>query len=351
MVHYQQIRKAGFITFMSLTLLATAGCGIFSKQAAQEIDPPPAESQGGTSAIDDGQAMQQGEGSQMTVYLKDRNNYIAPVTLQVAVDENRKAEQLALEMMVDSSEYANQLPEGFQAILPKGTQVKGFNYVKDQKLAIVDLSASFTDYSLQDERRIVEAITWTLTGFPDIERVVLWNEGEKLREMPVDGFPLDEPLTRKIGINLEKADGVDFSRSMPVTLYFSSVTPDDLQYYVPVTRLVDRSEDVAKTAMQQLIAGPLHHSSLTGVMTPDIEVRSIAIEDDIVTVDLLDDSHQAGQKTPAEMIQAVILSITENTGTDKVQIQMNGQTDVTDTNNRAYDQPVNRPDYVNPLKL
>ncbi|XEC96483.1 GerMN domain-containing protein [Paenibacillus tarimensis] len=346
----RNICRAGIAGALALSLLMTAGCGIFSEETSREIDPPQIRYEDGLEDSADEQTMEQGQQSQITVYLKDRHGYIAPVTLLTTQEEEKKSEQLALEMMIDGGAYSDLLPEGFQPVLPKGTEIRTLNIVKDQQLAIVDLSEAFADYNIQDERRIVEAVTWTLTGFPEIERVQLWHEGEELKEMPVDGFPLQDPLTRHIGINLEAAKGIDIGRSMAVTLYFSAITPDELQYYVPVTRLINRQEDVAKRAMEQLIAGPMPMTPLVGVMTGDLEVKNVAVQDDLVTVDLYDESYKSGQQMPAEMLQSVILSITENTGAEKVQIQLNGATDVTDTNNRSYSEPVVRPSNVNAIK-
>lgn len=323
---------------------------MFSKQASTEIDPPPAGLQENSKAIEEGQALQQGEGSQLTVYLKDGNGYIAPVTLSVPLNGDKKPEQVALEAMVAEGPYAGQLPEGFKPVLSKGTVIKKVDIVKDQELAVVDLNEHFTDYNVPDERRIVEAVTWTLTSFPDVKQVELWQEGEKLSEMPVDGFPLTHALTRDIGINLERAEGVDLARSTPVTLYFSSLTPADTQYYVPVTRLIERSDDIAAAAMKELISGPGSSSHLTSVMTQDLEVGSIEIKKDVITVDLRDQSYKDGQPMPSEMIQSVILSLTENTGANKVQIQLNGSGNVKDTDNRSYSEPVDRPVYVNAIK-
>jgi germination protein M len=355
MREYRWMRRAVLTGAISIPLVLASGCGMISGQKENmEIDPPQQTSLADSAMADvtgKAAATAQGQETKMTVYVKDANGYIAPVTLNAALRTDEKAGQKALEMMVEDGPETDLLPAGFQGILPKDTKILSFNVVKDQKMAVVDFSKEFTDYNVQDERRIVEALTWTLTGLPDIERVQIWDEGEQLGEMPVDGFPLDEPLTRAVGINLEKAEGVSYSDTMPVTLYFSSVTDEDEQYYVPVTRLVKRNTDAAKTAMEQLISGPLPNDNLTAVMTQDIQVKTISLKDDTVTVNLLDQSYQPGHQSPAEMLQAVVLSLTENTGASKVQIQMNGNADVTGTDNLPYGKPVSRPDHVNALKL
>ncbi|MFS0727329.1 GerMN domain-containing protein [Paenibacillus sp. 1P07SE] len=350
MRQYRWMRRSLLAGGMAVVMTAASGCSLFSsEQTFQEIDPPQTIAD---LVLGEQETAVPLEGAtELTVFLKDPNGYIAPVTLQAVLEPDERPEMRALAMMVENGAFADQLPAGFEPVLPQGAEVMTFNIVENQRKAVVDFSSPFLDYNLPDERKIVEALTWTLTGFPDIEQVELWSEGERLEEMPVDGMPLAGPLTRKMGINLEKAEGVDYGRSMPVTLYFSSVSEDDEQYYVPVTRLIERSPEPAKAAMEQLIAGPGPFSKLHAVMTEDIEVSELDLAGEVVTVDLKDDMFKADQKLPSEMLEAVILSLTENTGASQVKIQFNGTSDVKDTDNRSYSEPVDRPDHVNALKF
>ncbi|KRE51196.1 GerMN domain-containing protein [Paenibacillus sp. Soil522] len=349
MIQKRWIRGAVLTGVLVLPII-TAGCGFFSQETSQSIDPPQVEVKDGTEGAETGQAAELGEESQMTVYLEDRNGYLAPISLQTTLGTNETAAQKALEMMVENGAYANQLPEDFRAVIPQGTQIKSYKYDKEQKLATVEFSEPFNDYNVQDERTIVEAITWTLTAMPGIEGVEIWCEGAKLSEMPVDGYPLDETLTRAIGINIEAAEGVNYAESTPVTLYFSAQTLSDEQYYVPVTRLVARSSSPAQAALEQLISGPLNKKELTSVILPDVQVKNVVQDGDVVTVDLQDEAYQEGQKLPTEMLQALVLSITENTGAATVQIKVNGEANIVDMANNSYSEPVGRPHHVNAIK-
>jgi germination protein M len=340
--------------------IVTAGCGLFSQETSQPIDPPQVESKDGMKGEDasgnvDGaktglDEAQQGQETQMTVYLEDRNGYLAPISIPTVLGQGEQAAQKALEMMVDNGSYANRLPEDFRAMIPQGTQIKSYKYDKEQKLAIVDFSEPFANYNPQDERKIIESITWTLTAMTGIEKVEIWHEGAKLPEMPIAGYPLDEPLTRAVGINIEAADGVNYAQSTPVTLYFSAQTLNEEQYYVPVTRLVPRSSAPLQTAVEQLISGPLNKKELTSVLLPDVSIKNIAEKDDVVTLDLEDEFYQDGEKLPAEMLQALVLSVTENSEASTVQITLNGQANLVDDADQSYTEPVGRPHHVNELK-
>ncbi|MFB9327291.1 GerMN domain-containing protein [Paenibacillus aurantiacus] len=370
MTHYRVLRKAALAGVLALPIL-TAGCGLFSEQASQQIDPPQNSeqtsstgatnaagavtptAQNGTTATPSadagGEAVAEGQ-TQMTVYLRDQNQLLAPVTVLATLGAEETAGQRALELMVQGGANESELPAGFEAVLPAGTAVNKLDVIADQKKAVVDFNKAFGNYAATDERRIVEAVTWTLTSLPGIDKVELSMDGVKLGEMPVDGYPLDEALTRAVGINLETAEGVDYSQSTPVTLYFSSVTPNDEPYYVPVTRLINRTDNKAKAAIEQLIAGPSNLKSLTPVATPDIQVKDVKKEKDYVTIDLKDEAYQDGQAMPAQMLKAVVLALAENTGYAKVKITVNGSASVIDTENNSYSEPVDKPVYVNTIK-
>lgn len=356
MIQKKWIRRTAYVALLALPVL-TAGCGLFSQQTSKSIDPPQQQVEQ-TDGIEGegeptGQAPVEGEAvtaSTLTVYLQDANGYLAPITVPASLTAKEAGPQKALEIMVDSGAYASLLPEDFRALIPQGTQVLSYEYDQERKVAKINLSEAFTNYPEQDERAIVEAITWTLTAMSGIEGVELQVEGEPLEAMPVAGFPIQGDLNRSIGINIEQADGVNVASSYPVTLYFSSETLHEEQYYVPVTRLIERSDSAAHAALEQLIQGPLDKKKLTSVIMSNVEVSNIEEKDGVIVVDLQDDSYVTGLPIPSEMLQSVVLSLTESTKAAQVQIRINGETNLVDDSNNSYSQPVGRPHHVNALK-
>lgn len=340
------------VAAVGLAALLATGCSLGKTgESGQAIDPPPADAEAmmnTSAAVANKAAVEQT--MPVTLYLKDAKGYVAPVTMNLP-KTNAPATK-ALEYMVEDGPGQALLPKGFSALLPKGTKIKGIN-LQDNKLAIVNFSKEFESYNVQDERKIVEAVTWTLTGFPTVEKVQIWVEGRALKEMPVHGMPLESELTRAMGINLEISSGINIGQSMPVTLYFANQTQDKFSYYVPVTRMVKRTDDAAKAALEQLILGPDQDKGLASVMAPETGVLKISKSDDAktITVDFDDKLLGSDKKVPAQTVQAVILSLTETTGASKVQIMVNGDVKLTSTDNHSYAKPVSRPAYINQVKL
>ncbi|UJF32042.1 GerMN domain-containing protein [Paenibacillus hexagrammi] len=332
--------------------LLTTGCSIMGSGEKKDIDAPPqagteadAQTTSGAVTID----MAADNSSQMTVYVKDAKGFVAPVSL--GLPKSPSVARTTLEYMVNGGPVSSLLPAGFQALLPQDTKILGVNVQAEKKQAVVDFSKEFLNYDQQDERKILEAITWALTSFPTVEKVQLRVEGKELKEMPKGKTPLEEPMSRMMGINIEKADDAEFGQSTPVTLYFLNQNDQNYKYYVPVTRLVKRTDDVAKAVVDQLIKGPDQKKGLTAVMNATTEVKSVTKANDLITVDFSDKLLGADQKASADALQSVILSLTENTGINKVQIKVDGAVKITSSDDQSYSKPVSRPAHVNPVKL
>jgi germination protein M len=348
-------RLRSIVLFLFLVMpLVLGGCSLWKQEkTSQPIDPPQVlDGEVLSWAVDDLTEDAAGDSSgklntNVTVYLQDKNGFIVPVSLKVP--EEIGIAKKTLQYLVKGGEYESELPEGFSALLPEGTKID-LDIKQDEKLAIVDFSKEFKNYAEEEERDILEAVTWTLTGFPTVDRVELRMQGETLKEMPVGGTPINGPLTRAVGINLEKAPGIEYGQSTPVTLYFTAVSPENATYFVPVTRLIQRTDNPVAAAMNELIAGPLEPSVLHDVMMPDTQVIDVAVQEDLVSVKLNDKALDSNNKVPGEMMQSIVLTLTETTGLNKVHIQVDGAKTVTATDNTDYSQPVDRPVHPNMLK-
>ncbi|AIQ60573.1 GerMN domain-containing protein [Paenibacillus borealis] len=351
-----------------------SGCSLFGSESAA-VDPPPGEVEAqmlqvsgegtldtgvlGPVSLDEGDlaagvkdtATSAAAGERTTVFLEDQNGLLAPVSLALPQGDGTAMLEDSLTALVSKGAYKSALPEGFQGVLPAGTEVNSVSVGQD-KVAIVEFNSAFNDYDPADERKILEAVTWTLTGQEDIQGVQLWVDGKKLTEMPLQGTPLDRPLSRTMGINLPKQSGL-MMNSSAVTVYFSAASPDGIhQYYVPVTRFVPAGGDTVKAALNELIAGPQSENGLEMVMTQGTVVDAVeAGQNGVVTVSLTDEMFEGSTSVPEEMLESVVLTVAQNTDDALVQIRLNGKETVTGTNNVDYGQPVSAPEYVNDLAL
>ncbi|GAB6991461.1 GerMN domain-containing protein [Paenibacillus pini] len=352
MTKYKKIRGFTAAGLLAVPVMLS-GCNLVSTNSSKEVDPPPSQVEQQMLNASQGVMKQMEQtGVPTTVYLTNDHGMLAPVSLGIPATTGTAHLQGALESLVADGKYADYLPEGFAGVLPAGTEVKNVTVQKDKKMAVVEFNKDFEKYKAPQERKILEAITWTLTGNPNVEKVQLWVDGQKLSEMPVNGTPLDESLTRSIGINLQQGDGASLMDSSPVTVYFSAMSPAETQYYVPVTRLVKTGQDSVKAALNELIRGPQENDGLERVMSDVTALKDVKkAKDGTVTVSLKDDMFAKDEKVPLEFLQSVVLTVAENAGNPKVKIQLNGESKVVGYDNQDYSQPVSRPQYINQIPL
>lgn len=341
----------GFL-FIIISLLMS-GC-IFGPGQSAEIDPPPSIAGAGSNMNDSTAVMAESENPgdlmNVTVYAYDEYGNVTPVTIEVPKEAG--VAKATLSYMIKGGSGEAFLPNGFSGILPEGTVVKEMD-IKQDKLAVVDFSKDFLTYDAEVELDIVQAITWALTEFDSIDKVKLRVEGQNLDVMPVANTPVDRPLTRAMGINLETADNVNVSDTMPVTLYFQGANSiGDYSYYVPVTRLVSRSQDVAKATLEQLILGPKQDTKLFSSLLPDTQVIEVAITGDTAVANFSKEllSFDGKSRVSEEAIQSIVLSLTENTMTKNVQVLVEGDSKVM-AGEQSLEKPVNRPVKINKTKF
>src|SRR5690625_2164378 len=172
------------------------------------------------------------------LYLIDANGLVAAQTLELPAPESNEVAQQVLEHLVKGGPVTPMLPNGFQAVLPEGTEVNGVNLQGDGTM-IVDFSSEFSECEAEDEVQIVESVTHTLTQYENVHQVQLRMNGHPLREMPVNGTPIGEGYSRVNGINVMDTD-LNLMNSQAVTMYYPAEHNEN-RYYVPVTQYVENA--------------------------------------------------------------------------------------------------------------
>jgi germination protein M len=331
------IKRGGVVLVSCLLIGMLSGCQVWDG-SSDPIDPP--QSMGKMkNAVTDAKVTGPkaiSDVTEQTLYFKDKNGYVAPVTIQTPMSDSPAKAVLA--GMVEGAA----IPHGFKALLPKGTEVLGMNIVKDEKLAVVDFSKPFLSYKKEDERKVLEAVTWALTSFPTITQVQIHVEGKALTEMPASGTPMDEPLTRKMGINVEQTIGVTTSQAMPVTLYYEAKRKKEESYLVPVTRLLPRTDQPLVEAMKQLAIQP-NGIGLQPVLTPDMQTESVQMQNQVIKVSLKDQLLKQAADLDETTLKAVVLSLLDSSQATHVQVMVNHEA--------TQDKPVGRMKQVNAFGL
>ncbi|MBE3595516.1 MAG: GerMN domain-containing protein [Hydrogenibacillus sp.] len=336
------------------------GCVGSPKRASAPIDPPPldtvavkGEDTGRMGdAVDDvarsesGAAESKATMTQKVLYVIDAHGYVVPLTVKIPYADGIAKQVLSY--MVAGGPGETLIPTGFRLPIPAGTKVDVD--VREDHRAVVDFSKAFASYDPGDELKIMQAVIWALTEFPTIERVELRLNGQPLSAMPVQGTPLPASLTRAIGLNVELSPEAVPGQTSAVMLYFEAESADGtFRYFVPVTRLIPRTADIATAAVTELIKGPHPGSPLVATVMPNAEVHRVQVEGERVMADVSADLlGPEPKRTALRAALAAALTLLSSTKAQGVQLLINGKPikvgemlDLT--------QPVSKPKSINPL--
>ncbi len=339
--------KAVFCLVFAAVLLSA--CSLFNNDGKENIDPPQKVSYEDdidvTKENAGGKDGQSPEIIHTELYLIDKNGYVVPKNVELPNTES--AAKQALEYLVVDGPVTELLPDDFRAVLPPGTEMTVD--IKDGT-AIVDFSKEFGDYAPEDEIRVLQSVTWTLTQFDTIDRVKLMLNGNELKEMPVNGTPINGELTREDGINIDTDDAVDILNTYPVTVYYVGQT-DGETYYVPVTKRVSKEKkDKITAAVEELIKGPNVTTPLYTLFMDDVKLLDKPeVKDGIVTLNFNENIYGSYEQKliSREVLDTLVLSLTELEDIKGVSIHVNGKQDVLNQDGNPLDEPVMRPAKVN----
>lgn len=334
-----------------IIIFVIAGCNFNQKEQNANIDPPQdvqyvdevdeaEENLMEDSGEDEKQASAKTVKRQL--YLIDENGYVVPQTIELPVPDSKEVATQALEYLVKDGPVTELLPNGFQAVLPPGTEILGVN-IKDG-VAIADFSEEFKDYRPEDELKILQAITWTLTQFDNIDKVKIRINGQDQDTMPVDGTPISDGVSREDGINIDAGNVADITSSIGVLVYFLAQSGED-SYYVPVTKRVSFSESDDKVAatVHGLIEGPSVQSGLFSDIPK--ETKLLKAQKDVnglLTLNFNEAILDNQKAISNASLYSLVLSLTELEGVNEIAIQVNGDKNVMTESGDPLTQPVTR---------
>ena len=94
---------------------------------------------------------------------------------------------------------SSKIPNGLKAIIPSTSELKSVNI--DNGIVIIDFNEELLKTSEEFERKIIEAITYSLINIDGIEGVKITINAQPLVELPQTKEKLPDVLNRNLGIN------------------------------------------------------------------------------------------------------------------------------------------------------
>ncbi|SHG86540.1 GerMN domain-containing protein [Ornithinibacillus halophilus] len=340
-----RIRRLLFLLItVSIALILTGCFGSDEQSQQEEMDPPPPNAEAVDGNTGDTSSVQTDEPStvERELYLLDSNGLVVPQTLEIPMPESKEVATQALEYLVKDGPITELLPNGFGAVLPAETEILGLDLQEDGTM-IVDVSEDFASYQPEDELKILESMTWTLTQFDGVERVELWMNGHEVKAMPVNGTPVANGYSRANGINVVHSDTVDLINSKAVTMYFPT-EHDDNQYFVPVTQHVENNNgDELQAVVERLIEGPGYATNVMHIFNQGtLLVDKPNLEDGVLELvfneNVLIDMEN--QVISDEVMESLVRTLTEQESIEAVNVRVENVDQIANESGEVYNEPV-----------
>ena len=202
------------------------------------------------------------------VYLLDSNNMLGRT--EVVINQNdviSKAREL-LEILINNDKSENKIPNGFRGLIPSDTKINSLNF--DNNVIKVDFSKELLDVDIKYEEKVVEAIVYTLTSIKDVDKVILYVDGEILTKLPKSGLNLPSTLDKSYGINKEY-DLTTYNDVNQVTIYYVNKY-NEQTYYIPVTKYLNDDREKIKIIIEELASSSSYSSNLMSYLNSNTEL-------------------------------------------------------------------------------
>ena len=250
------------------------------------------------------------------IFLLDSNNYLANtkiVTTKTNIED--KAREL-LEALIIDGNYQDNIPSGFKAIIPSGTKIRSLTKYEDY--IKVDFTKDLMNTTADNEERIIEAITYTLTSLDNIKGVVIFMEGELLTKLPQSKKTLPSTLDRSFGINKEY-NITNMNNISKTTVYYISKFNDD-EYYVPVTKVNNDERNKIEIIIDELSSSNVYKTNLMSYLNNNTEVLSSSEVDNELVVNfnsaIFSDINT--KEILEEVIYTISMSVSDNYDVNQV---------------------------------
>lgn len=245
------------------------------------------------------------------VYLLDSNDYVARTTIEGSEKNKETQAKNVLETLIIDGEKNNDIPNGFRAVIPPGTEILDISL--ENKTLTINFSKELLDINEKYEEKMLEAITYTITNIDGIDNIIIKVEGKELKELPNSKKSLPKTINKTYGIN-KTYDITDIHNIDSYTVYYVSAY-NDKEYYVPVTKYINSNKkDKVKVIIDELSSSPIHEDNLMSYLNANTSLINYEESNDILKLNFNDailDS-KSSNKILEEVIYTISLSLEDN---------------------------------------
>lgn len=230
------------------------------------------------------------------------------------------------DMIVEVLTLLSTVPDSKEAKAVIGGNVNIVKFTFEGSQIILSLGEKYKELSKTTEVLTRAAIVKSLTQIPEVEYVMLTINGEPIQDAAGNAIGIIGADTFVDNAGEQMGD----YELVTIRLYFANETGDGL---IPIKRELAHNINTSNTSMEklvveQLIKGPANSESYPTI-NPNTKLLGVTVKDGICYVNL--DSSvivPAGNETTDITIYSITNSLVELSNINKVQISIDGKTDV-----------------------
>ena len=193
------------------------------------------------------------------IFLLDKNNYLAKTKIEVLSKTKEDLIDEIIEIIKKDGKYIDKIPNGFTPILPVDTKLLDKNI--NENTLILNFNKELLEERVEIEEKIIESIIYNMTSIDGINKVIIKVENKLLEKLPKTGKLLDKELSRDFGIN-KLYDITGLKNVSKVVIYYISKTNSENEYYIPVTKYINSTDDKIKIIVDELTSKISYESNL-----------------------------------------------------------------------------------------
>ncbi len=269
------------------------------------------------SACENTQQNQLSPGKSINMY------YLNKDKTKVVMEEYAAKEAATEAMLPEIIGMLSTQPENVELKAPISDGLGILNYSIEESQLILNFDVRYLDMEPTEEILTRAALVRTLTQIPGIKYVSITIENEPLQDKA--GNPVGT-MTADMFIDNAGTE-INSYEKVKLHLYFANETGDGL---IEVNRTIVYNSNISleKLVVEQIITGPTNEES-SPTTNPETKIMSVTVKDGVCYVNL-DETYltQPYQVSSDVTIYSMVNSLVELSNVNKVQISINGKTDI-----------------------
>ncbi len=253
------------------------------------------------------------------IYLLNEDNYL--VKNEILLTKKDKKEQImyVLEYLIENNKktYSSKL----KGPLPKSTKIIDVDY--NDGSVTINFSKEFLNLKKEQEEKAIESIVYSIMELKEINGIYIKVEGKLLEELPNSKNKITYPLNKDIGINKEYNLNSRNDINKTVVYYLEDI--DNTNYYVPVTKYLNTTDDKIKVIIDSLTTSYIYEKNLMSFLNTNLKLNNYNEEEKVFFLDFNSNLYDKNNKVLEEVIYSISYSVFDNYDVNSIVFSVDGK--------------------------